>query len=89
MAAVLRAFFAAFGAGWLTGFFFATTFGTTFLLGFLAGAFFLADACRFTRRFPVWRLAGRRAADLFRAAFAAFRRLAAFRLAITSVLSEP
>jgi hypothetical protein len=51
-------------------------------------AFFLADACGFAVRFGVARLA-ERAADPFRADLAGLARLAALRLAIAPVLSEP
>jgi hypothetical protein len=83
------AFFGDFGVARLTAFFVAMSRGGAFLLAFLAGAFFLADARRFTVRFAVWRLAERRATGPFRAAFAGFPRRAAFRLAINPVLSEP
>jgi len=83
------AFFAAFGAGRPAGFLAAIAFEGAFLLAFFAGAFFLADACRFAGRFFVGRLAEPLAADLFFAALAGFPRLAAFRLAINPVLSEP
>ena len=73
----------------LTAFLVATALGGAFLLTFFAGAFFLADACRLAGRFVVGRLAEPREADPFRAAFAGFPRLAAFRLAISPVLSEP
>jgi SNF family Na+-dependent transporter len=78
-----------FGVARRTAFLVAMSFGGAFLLAFFVGAFFLADARRFTGRFAVGRLAERRATGPFRAAFAGFPRRAAFRLAINPVLSEP
>jgi hypothetical protein len=57
-------------------------FGKAFLLAFLAGAVLLADACRFTDRFALGRLAERLEAAPFLADFAGFARFAAFRLAM-------
>ena len=87
--AVAVAVTVAFGLGRLTALFFATTLEAAFPLDFFAGALFLADARRFTARFEVGRLAERRADGPFRDDFADVARLAALRLAITSVLSEP
>jgi hypothetical protein len=81
-----------------TVFLVAIRVGAAFLLRFLAATLALAGARRFGGRFMVGRLAERRAADAFLpaffpafafAAFAGFPRLAAFRLAINPVLSEP
>jgi hypothetical protein len=63
-------------------------FGLVFRVDFRAGAFFLADACRFDDRFAAPRVAARPLAA-FRPGFAGAARLVALRLAIASVLSEP
>jgi len=60
-----------------------------FLTVFFVDAFFLADACRFNDRFADGRLTERRGAGRLRADFAGVARRAAFRFAITPVLSEP
>jgi hypothetical protein len=72
----------AFGRGRLTAFLGAAALGAAFLLAFLAGAFFLADARRFSRRFGTGRRAGRRAIVFLARGFADFLPLAAFRLAM-------
>jgi hypothetical protein len=71
-----------FCLGRLTVLFRAVAFGEAFLLALFDGALFLADACRFTGRLTLGRLAGRRAAAFLPPRFAAFLPLAAVRLAM-------
>jgi hypothetical protein len=73
-----------FGFGRLTVFFRAGAFDAAFLLAFLDGAFFLADARRFTARLTGGRLAGRRGAAFLPPRFVAFVPLAAVRLTMNT-----
>ena len=88
-AAWLIGFAAAFGVGFLAvrGAAFLPVaavlpFGSAFLLAFVAGAFFLADACRFTGRFALGRLAERPEVALPFVDFVDLARLTPCRLAM-------